>query len=330
MKRFASGLLMLALLGACDRGLLDVSEPGALVPRTVDQDASLPSLALNGTLLHVRAFGSPTDPLLVLIHGGPGGDSRSLLAARAFADHGFQVVFYDQRGAGLSRREPLEQFEQRGAMDMMLADLDALITHFAPNGSRRVFLIGHSWGAMLATGYISRYPGKISGAVLAEPGGFTWTQTREYTDRVFKLRPFAEALNDALFPAQMFAGRSEHEVLDYRAAFYNDYENRPGNVLGNAGSYPFWRAGAIAHTGLIAHAERYGFDLSSGLAAFTTEVLFLYSELNRAYGPQWAATVAAAYPNARLDIVRGSGHELLYFGWADFFPQSLAYLERVR
>jgi proline iminopeptidase len=329
LNRNAAGLLVLALLSACDEPLL-VTEPGALVPRTVEQDPSLPSLALNGTLLHVRAFGSPADPLLVLIHGGPGADFRSLLAARAFADHGFQVVFYDQRGTGLSRREPREQFEQRGAMDMMLADLDALITHFAPGGSRRVFLMGHSWGAMLATGYISRHPGKISGAVLAEPGGFTWTQTREYTDRAFTLRPFTEASNDGLFPGHVFAGRSEHEVLDYRAAFYNDLENRPGNVIGNAGPYPFWRAGAVAHGGLIAHAERYGFDLSSGLAAFTTEVLFLYSELNRAYGPQWAATVAAAYPNVRLDVVRGSGHEMLYFGWEDLFPKSLAYLQRVR
>jgi proline iminopeptidase len=329
MKRFASGLLVLALLGACDRGLLDVTEPGALVPRTVDQDPSLPSLALNGTLLHVRSFGSPEDPLIVVLHGGPGSDFRSLLAARAFADHGFQVVFYDQRGAGLSRREPRRQFEQRGAMDMMFADLDALITHFNRDGSRKVFLIGHSWGAMLATGYIGRHPTKISGAVLVEPGGLTWTQTREYMDRFFKMKPF-EAFNDAFFPDHIFAGRSEHEVLDYKKTFFADYENAPGNPLGNAGSYPFWRGGAVAYDGLMTHAERYGFDLTPGLSAFTTEVLFLYSELSRVYGPQWAATVSAVYPHARLDIVRGAGHELLYFGWADFFPKSLAYLESVR
>jgi proline iminopeptidase len=330
MERYASGLLMLALLAGCDGGLLDVTEPGALVPRTVEQDPSLPSLALNGTLLHVRSFGSPQDPLLILIHGGPGADFRSLLAARAFADHGFQVIFYDQRGAGLSRREPRNQFEQRGAVDMMIADLDALIAHFNSDGARRVFLMGHSWGAMLATGYISRHPLKIAGAVLAEPGGFTWTQAREYSNRALRIRPFAEEFNDGFFPDHVFAGRSEHEVLDYRAGFFTDLESAPGNMVGNAGPYPYWRAGAVAHLGLITHAERYGFNLATGLAAFTTEVLFLYSELNRAYGREWAAAVAATYPNARLDVVRGSGHEMLYFGWAEFFPKSLAYLESVR
>jgi proline iminopeptidase len=329
-KRFTSPLLLLMLLSACDGGLLEVTEPGALVPRTVDQDASLPSLALNGTLLHVRSFGSPQHPLLLVIHGGPGGDFRPLLAAQAFTDDGFQVVFYDQRGTGLSRREARSQFEQRGALDMMIADLDALITHFNAAGARKVFLIGHSWGAMLATGYISRHPTRISGAVLAEPGGFTWAQASEYSDRVLKLRPFSEGLNDGLFPDHIFAGRSEHEVLDYKAGFTTDFENAPGNPVGNPSPYPFWRPGAVASRGLITHAERYGFDLATGLAAYTTEVLLLYSELNRAYGPSWAAKMAAAYPNARLDVVKGSGHEMLYFGWPDFYRKSLAYLESVR
>lgn len=290
----------------------------------------MPSLAVNGTLLHVQSFGSPEDPLLIMIHGGPGGDFRSLLSAKDFAGDGFQVVFYDQRGSGLSQREVRGRFEQRDAVDLMIADLDALITHFNADQSRKVFLMGHSWGAMLATAYIGRHPQKITGAVLAEPGGFTWPQTKEYLERSNKIELFSEALNDVLYPEQIFAGRSEHEVLDYKASFFTALENAPGNTIGNAGPYPFWRGGAAIFQESSKHADKYGFDFTTGLDQFTTEVLFLYSELNRAYGPQWAATVFAAYPNVRLDMVRDSGHEMLYFGWADFYPKSLAYLESVR
>lgn len=329
-RRSAAGVLALVLLANCDAGLTDAAEPGALVPRTVDQDASLPSLAINGTLLHVRTVGAPTDPLLVVIHGGPGGDFRSLLSAAAFADAGFQVVFYDQRGSGLSRREDRRQFEQAGAVDLFINDLDALLTHFTGDQSRPVFLMGHSWGAMLATAYINRHPDKVSGAVLAEPGGLTWPQAKAYMERALRLRVFSEELNDALFPDHVFAGRSDHEVLDYRASLLLAFENAPGNPVGNAGPYPIWRSGAAVNAGLATYADRYGFDFTTSLAQFTTEVLFLYSEYSRAYGPEWAATVAAAYPNPRIEMVQGSGHEMLYFGWPDFYQKSLAYLERMR
>ncbi|MDX2247924.1 MAG: hypothetical protein SF052_14155 [Bacteroidia bacterium] len=43
--------------------------PGLLVPRTVDEDPALPSLLINGTLLHVETFGTPTDPMILMIHG---------------------------------------------------------------------------------------------------------------------------------------------------------------------------------------------------------------------------------------------------------------------
>lgn len=328
--RTMAAMPIMLFLAACERGLILATEPGALVPRTVDQDSSLPSLAVNGTLLHVRSIGSPNDPLIVVLHGGPGGDFRSLLSASAFATDGFQVVFYDQRGSGLSRREDRSQFEGAGALDLFIGDLDGVINHYAGDQSRQVFLLGHSWGAMLATAYIARNPGRISGAILAEPGGFTWPQAKEYVERAIRLRPLSEDFNDALFPDRLLAGRSEHEVLDYRASLFISYENAPDNPIGNKGPYPFWRSGAVANQGLAEHADHYGFDFTVGLEHFTTEVLFLFSEYSRAYGGEWAATVAAAYPDATIEMVRGTGHEMLYFGWADLYPKALSYLRRVQ
>lgn len=308
----------------------EMTTPGRLVPPTVAEDPALPSAFINGTHLHTEAFGSPDDPLLVVVHGGPGGDYRSLLGAKAFSEYGFYVVFYDQRGSGLSKREPGNQYTGKGSVQLFIDDLHALIAYYRRSESQEVFLLGHSWGAMLATGYINQYPSQVSGAILAEPGGFTWSQTSEYLSRSNKIRFFTEALNDAVFAEQVIAGRSEHEVLDYKAAFFSNYENAPGNVIGNRGHYPSWRSGAVAFQALIANAEQYGFDFTTNLQAFTHRVLFLYSENNKAYGAGWAATVAAPYPNARLEEVAGCGHEILYFGWDNFFPRALNYLNEMR
>lgn len=319
----------LITLIACQKDLNDPAAPGVLVPRTVDQDASLPSLAVNGTLLHAEAIGLPTDPIIIMLHGGPGGDYRSLLNAREFAQDGFYVVFFDQRSTGLSQREDRSQLESN-LIQLMIDDLDALISHYRLSADQKVFLVGHSWGAMLATAYINQYPEKISGAILAEPGGLTWEQTKEYLSRSNKIELFSEALNDALFPEQIFVGRSEDEILDYKAAYFITFENAPGNTIGNAGPYPFWRNGAVVFQTSQDYAERVGFDFTTNLHSFTTPVLFLYSELNRAYGMDWAQTVSAAYPNVELAEVMGSGHEMLYFGWEDFYPRALTYLNLLK
>jgi pimeloyl-ACP methyl ester carboxylesterase len=56
---------------------------------------------VNASKFHAETFGHPTGKMLVILHGGPGGDYRSLLNCKQFADHGYYVVFYDQRGSGL-------------------------------------------------------------------------------------------------------------------------------------------------------------------------------------------------------------------------------------
>ena len=48
-----------------------IDGPGNLVPLTVDQDPSLPSITVNGTRLHAEAFGHPDSTMVVVIHGGP-------------------------------------------------------------------------------------------------------------------------------------------------------------------------------------------------------------------------------------------------------------------
>jgi proline iminopeptidase len=308
----------------------DMTKPGLLVPLTVDQDPGLQSIPVNGTLLHVETYGDPTNPIIIMIHGGPGGDYRSLLKAKSFANDGFFVVFYDQRGTGLSKREDKSQFEKKDALQLYIDDLGSIIDQYQKSGNQKVFLIGHSWGAMLATAYVNQHPKSINGLVLAEPGGLSWTQTSEYLDRSNKIKFFAESLNDAIFPEQIFAGRSEHEVLDYKASFFAGFENAPGNTIGNPGPYPFWRNGAVVFEALIDNAEKYGFDFTTQLNQFSTNVLFMYSENNKAYGLQWAEKVSAPIQKADLKIVLNCGHEMLYFGWDDFYPKALTYLNDLK
>ena len=201
-KTLFPGLILAlgCLISACQKGELNPSQPGNLVPLTVDQDPSLPGISANGTLLHAEAFGQPDSALLVVIHGGPGSDYRYLLNCKEFAGEGFRVVFYDQRGSGLSKRHPKDSY----SLELIVDDLEGVIGHYKTRPDQTVLLLAQSWGAMLATAYIAVHPTQIDGAILCEPGGFTYAQMKEYLSRSRSYGPFSETLNDVVYLDQFF------------------------------------------------------------------------------------------------------------------------------
>jgi proline iminopeptidase len=81
-------------------------------------------------------------------------------------------------------------------------------------------------GSNAGHAYINKYPQKITGAILAEPGGLTWPQTEDYLSRSNEVKLFNEAINNALVLESIIAGKSQHEILDYRASFFSSYEKR--------------------------------------------------------------------------------------------------------
>lgn len=292
------------------------------VAATVADDPTLPVIEANGYRFHGEVFGPESAPPVIVIHGGPGWDYRSLLPLKALSDD-YRVVFYDQRGSGLSPRVPAQSL----SLDSSLSDLDAIVEKFRADG--RVILIGHSWGAMLATAYLGRFPDKVSHAVLAEPG---FLDAGLFRQSGLRLGPRWEA--GYLF----FAGRRWFESLHIRgpdadaaadyflgeAAAHANPEYYCGGRLPSAATLR-WRAGATAMRAitrpLIESGE--GFDLTRGLQDFPRPVLLLASACNRLIGLEQQRRHLAHFARAELSVIADSGHML-------FAEQPAAALSEVR
>ncbi len=321
-------IVFLSVLSACKNPIF-IHDEGNLVPKTVEHDASLPSISVNNTKLHAEAFGNANDPMLIVLHGGPGADYRSLLNCKEFANQGFRVIFYDQRGAGLSKRHPKDSY----SIKVMLDDLSAVISHYRTSPNQKVFLAGHSWGAILATAYINTYPSKINGVVLAEPGGFVWQDIVDYVKRSRAIKLTGELANDLFYHDQFITGKeSEHAILDYKMSLSSIADGHKDNPTGNEGKLLFWRWGAISSQALFEIGQTDKPDWTTNLNQFTTKVLFVYSENNKAYGLQHAQKVSSAYKNVELHKINGAGHDMLSFptGWNNFYPVALAYLNSLK
>ncbi|KAK4170040.1 L-amino acid amidase [Cladorrhinum sp. PSN259] len=100
-----------------------------------------------------------TSPPLILLHGGPGAGHDYLLPLiDIHQKHGIPLIFYDQIGAGHSTR-----FKERmgdvefWTFDLFVKELDNLIDHFQLR-EKGFYLLGQSWGGILACDYASRRP----------------------------------------------------------------------------------------------------------------------------------------------------------------------------
>lgn len=333
---FSHKILIIGLIAmffiSCAKEQL-ITEPGKLVPMTVDEDPALPAITVNGAMLHAEAYGHPDSTLVVVIHGGPGGDYRSLLNCTDLANEGFRVIFYDQRGSGLSQRFPYSSYVDKGlgALDLMYDDLSGVIAHYRKSPDQKVFLLGHSWGGMLATAYAGKYPEAVQGLVVCEPGGLKYNDILDYiaASRDFKL--LEETMNDGIYPDQFITGKeNQHEILDYKQGILAS-ENE---ITGDVNPTRFWRSGALINLALLKIGEEYEPDFSQGIEQYETPVLFIYSEKNRAYPDAWALKVSAAYNSVSLAKIAGTGHEGIIAdddAWTNkTMPQVVSYFKSIQ
>ena len=108
---------------------------------------------------------SVANPVLVLLHGGPGLSETSLFRYfNAPLEASFTLVYWDQRGAGKSFRRDIPRSSM--TVEQFVADLDELVDAVCERlGKTKVAIFWHSWGSVLGPLYAARFPGKVEAYV---------------------------------------------------------------------------------------------------------------------------------------------------------------------
>lgn len=91
---------------------------------------------------------------IIFIHGGPGGTAIQKIGLPVFntLEKSYATVFYDQRSSGSAQGNSPDKYL---TLDQFVEDLDKiidLINYKYHNPA--IFLMGHSWGGCLGTGYL--------------------------------------------------------------------------------------------------------------------------------------------------------------------------------
>ena len=115
-------------------------------------DVEGPGLAAEGSDLVER-------PVVMALHGGPGGDHVSLRDGLAPLSDAAQWVYVDHRGSGRSAAADPATY----TLDQNIDDIDALREYL---GHDRISVLGVSYGGMVAQGYAIRYPQRVTNLIL--------------------------------------------------------------------------------------------------------------------------------------------------------------------
>src|SRR5690242_18771071 len=96
------------------------------------------------------------NPVLLIVHGGPGDAQSSLRSVYALYEKDFTIVQWDQRGAGetyaRNRNSPPEP--ERVELDGI--ELAQYLCNYL--GKKKIIVLGHSWGSHLAIEMVQKRP----------------------------------------------------------------------------------------------------------------------------------------------------------------------------
>jgi pimeloyl-ACP methyl ester carboxylesterase len=265
-----------------------------------------------GITLTYEEFGDG-EPLVLVAGLGQQLHSWPDAFCTTLADRGYRVVRFDNRDAGTSThirfrparpmamlmgRFPPEQYDLADMADDTAGLLDALDIADA-------HLVGVSMGGMIAQTVAARYPDRARTltSIMSTTGARRVGRPALSTWRLMSSPPprsREEAVAKAL---RMFRHIGSHGFpLDEAkvAAMAEVNWNRDPSPAGTGR-----QLGAILRAG----------DRTPALSAVITPTLVIHGDRDRMVNPTGGAATVRAIPGARLETIRGMGHDLPYDAW---------------
>lgn len=152
-------LLILNIISCSSKGEIDLKGKEKNADSNPDKINSLEKIDLNGVNQWININGNDdTKPVLLFLHGGPGYGMLPILHQNNYdLEKSFVVVNWDQRGAGLSYSDKLTKNKMK--FKYLNEDVHILTQYLKKRfNQQKIYIVGHSFGTVLAVNAISKYP----------------------------------------------------------------------------------------------------------------------------------------------------------------------------
>jgi proline iminopeptidase len=254
------------------------------------------------------------EPLLV-IHGGPGFPPAAPWRVGAALADRFRLVYYHQRGCGKSSR-PITKLQGDGWKDMktlharlglpaQIADVERIRRLL---GLDRVVLVGHSFGALIASLYAAEFPERVSALILVAPAPLLVLPVEggDVLTRIAAAVPAPERMEFESWRKELLDFRARlrepDDLLADRYARFGRFFAKAAGVTLPAGDRP---GGLQPYAIFLGLGQRH--DWRAAFSRVTVPVLVVHGARDLQSEDQ-SRSVAAAFPKARFVVIPGAGH----------------------
>jgi proline iminopeptidase len=310
MKRVPVFLPIAAILWMLSFGAVgcssDRSAPGVYRSEEGFADAG-------GVMIYFKTVGKG-DPLIIL-HGGPGASHDYFLPYLLPLARKNRIVFIDERGSGRSQK--LED-PSGYTVDNMVGDVEAVRLAL---GLKKINLLGHSFGGVLAQAYALRYPRSLSRLILCSTFHSTAKMNLVFQKMRDRMKPELRRRIENMEKNGVFGHGRDWEKIrytqEYMTAAWGEgyfpylYRNRPdpnfdpgamGNMAWDVYREMWGSDGEFAITGNLGPI-----DFSERLASIRVPTLITVGD-NDECAPWLSEEMHQRIPGSRLVVLPRSGH----------------------
>jgi pimeloyl-ACP methyl ester carboxylesterase len=254
-------------------------ENTTMVQKTVFQDLDVP---IPEVTLYARVAGNlQSGNVLIAIHGGPGNSSDYMVSLGQLAGDELAVVIYDQRGTGRSTNPGDNPANY--TLPKYVEDVEAIREAV---GAERIFVLGHSWGGVVAMRYTTVYPQRVRAMILMGSG--TSSMQAVLAVQEGKNQRIAQLQAQGIIPEQITS------VQDILPAYFSDpHFNMPAEMK------PLFYNGVVEQYTWTALGN---FDFTAETKALDLPVLVLYGK-DDPFGMPMVDAVVSSLSNAEVELV---------------------------
>ena len=125
----------------------------------------IPIKTASGTFnVWTKRIGNNPKIKVLLLHGGPGGNHMAFESFESFLPHeGIEFIYYDQLGSAYSDKPTDTALWQK---DRFVEEVEQVRIALGLD-STNFFLLGHSWGGILAIEYALKYQQNLKGLIIS-------------------------------------------------------------------------------------------------------------------------------------------------------------------
>ncbi len=275
---------------------------------------------VDGADLYYKIIGSG-DPVVIL-HGGPGLEHTYLLPQFAHLAKHYKLIFYDQRASGKST----------GVVD----SATMTVTQFVDDleGFRKALklkkmnLLGHSWGGLLAMKYAITYPQQMTSLILANSIGVNAEWLLPYIQTRTARTTHEDSLAIARITASKeFARKEPKAVEEFARTLFRTYFYHRSSADSLSLSFSQQTAANLLDIFGIFLKQFQQYDIRTPLSALTCPTLVIHGDYDVVL-PHYAEEIHKSIKGSEFVVLKNCGHFPFIEAPVQFFEECKRFLKR--